>query len=521
MSRELQRKRQKQKKKDTQKLTLSTANTGLSALQLSQLQQLATTASTCFDAKDYVNTEKLCRLILKIYPKYVDAYQMLGGVALHYDKYQVAADYFEKVLEIAPNEYVTLSNYAIALKYLNRHEEALKSLNKSLRVKKDYFEALNNKGSILSVMGKMQDAFAFYEKAIKANPEYGKPYYNIATGHKFIKGDKFSKLFDEVEPCIDDLPVSDQMNLNFAFGKYYEDIENYDKGFKYYLKANQLKRSTLNYSIENLENSLTTIAKMLPVDGEWRHQTSIGNPSDVPVFILGMPRSGTTLVEQILASHPKVFGAGELKLANTAVGGLNVNTEGLFPEDPVQRRQLELDLTRRGDRFVEDIKAYSPGSAHVTDKMPQNFRCLGLLHLMMPNAKIIHCKRHPVDTCLSNFRILFGEQVDYTYSLEEIGRYYVGYSKLMDHWKKALPDRFLDVQYEDVVDDMETQARRILDHCDLEWDDACLSFHKTRRNVHTASTTQVRQPIYKGAVGRWERYGDLLAPLLKVLKPVM
>ncbi len=521
LSREMQRKLKKQQKKSSLKLTLTPANTGLTIQQLQQLQQMATLASTCFDASDYVSAEKLCKLILKIYPKYVDAFQMLGGIALHYDKYQIAANYFEKVLEYSPDNYVALNNYAIALKYLNRHEEALISLNKCLRIKNDYFEALNNKGSILSVQGKMDAAFSCYEKSIKVKPEFGKPYYNIATSTKFRMDDKYSKIFKNIEPRIGNFPEADQINFNYAFGKYYEDIEDYEKGFQYYLKGNQLKRSTINYSIENLEKTLASIAGMLPVGGEWCDQPSIGNSSNVPIFILGMPRSGTTLVEQILASHPEVFGAGELRLVNQAIKGLGVNTKSFFPEDPETRKLFDQDLTARADKFVEEIKAYSPKSKHVTDKMPQNFRSLGLIHLMLPNAAIIHCKRNPVDTCLSNFRILFGENLDYTYSLEEIGRYYVAYSKLMGHWKKALPNRFLEVQYEDVVSDTEGQARRIIQHCNLEWDDACLDFHKTKRNVHTASTTQVRQPIYKNAVGRWERYGDLLAPLLKILEPVM
>lgn len=521
MNRTLKRKQALQQKKDARKLKLTPASTGLTVPQLKQLQQVMMLANTTFAARQFQEAEKCCRLALSIYPKYADPYHLLGGIALEFDKYDEAVIYLGKALEVAPNSPITLNNYGIALKHQNRHEDALKALTKSLKLKSNYFEALNNKGSVLSVLGKVQEAIPFYEKAAKVNPLFGKAYYNLATAHKFKVGDAYSKLFEKMEPHLPDMTEQDQMNFHFALGKYYEDLKDYKTGIEHYLKANQLKKATLNYSVDTAEKMMDGMSKVFSIGGDWVERTEVGCQSDVPIFILGMPRSGTTLVEQILASHPKVCGAGELKLTNKVMSGLTINNKEIFPPDPKESAAFEKDIRERGEAYVREIRQFDPNAPHITDKMPQNFRHLGLIHLILPKAKIIHCRRNPVDTCLSNFRILFGEKMEYTYDLEEVGRYYVAYSKLTEHWKKALPDRFLDVHYEDVVGDIETQAKRLISHCGLEWDDACLDFHKTKRNVHTASTTQVRQPIYNSSVGRYERYGDLLKPLLKVLGPVL
>jgi hypothetical protein len=245
----------------------------------------------------------------------------------------------------------------------------------------------------------------------------------------------------------------------------------------------------------------------------------LGDPSPQPVFIVGMPRSGTTLVEQILASHPMVHGAGELKTMNDVVltvRGPDGNTIP-YPEfvpslDPAALKAI-------GARYVALLRELAPQGERVTDKMPSNYYFVGLIHLALPNARIIHTMRDPVDTCISCFSKLFTAEQNHTYDLGELGRYYRRYERLMAHWRRVLPaGRMLDVRYEDVVADLESQARRIIDYCGLPWDDRCLSFHQTDRPVRTASATQVRQPIYSSAVGRWKVYEKFLGPLLDELK---
>jgi hypothetical protein len=253
-----------------------------------------------------------------------------------------------------------------------------------------------------------------------------------------------------------------------------------------------------------------------------------GDPSPVPIFVVGMPRSGTTLIEQIIASHPMVHGAGELQTFNDVVLTVRGPDGATLPYpdfvtalDPAALRQI-------GARYVALLRELAVGRSEaekaggaqrVTDKMPSNYYFVGLIHLALPNAKIIHSMRDPVDTCVSCFSKLFSAEQNHTYDLAELGSYYRRYDRLMGHWRRVLPaGSFLDVRYEEVVDDLENQARRIIAHCGLPWDDRCLAFHKTERPIRTASATQVRKPIYRNAVGRWRVYEDQLGPLLNALK---
>ena len=250
-----------------------------------------------------------------------------------------------------------------------------------------------------------------------------------------------------------------------------------------------------------------------------------GDPSSMPIFVIGMPRSGTTLVEQIIASHPQVHGAGELKTFNDVVLTVHGPDGKTIPYPDFVPALAAGPLKQIGSRYlalVRDLVSRSDGekkdAPYVTDKMPSNYYFAGLIHLALPNAKIIHTMRDPVDTCISCFSKLFAGEQNHTYDLGELGRYYKRYQQLMAHWRRVLPPgRIFDVRYEDVVADVEGEARRIIAHCGLPWDDRCLAFHETRRPIRTASATQVRQPIYKSAVGRWRVYEQQLGPLLIAL----
>jgi Sulfotransferase family len=242
-------------------------------------------------------------------------------------------------------------------------------------------------------------------------------------------------------------------------------------------------------------------------------KSGAGDTSPMPIFVLGMPRSGTTLIEQIIASHPMVQGAGELRTLHEVV--LKVLTDP-YPECAPALSAAA--LCSIGERYIAEVRKLAPSGERVTDKMPSNYYFAGLIHLALPNAKIIHTVRDPIDTCVSCFSKLFASPQNHTYDLAELGRYYKRYERLMAHWRGVLPaGRILDVCYENVVADLEGQARRIISHCQLPWDDRCLSFHETTRPVRTASATQVRRPIYKTAVGRWHAYEEQLEPLLKAL----
>jgi hypothetical protein len=282
----------------------------------------------------------------------------------------------------------------------------------------------------------------------------------------------------------------------------------YDKAFPHFIEGARIKRAKLDYDANADEARINRIIEV--VDARYLDQLrGAGNPSQVPIFVLGMPRSGTTLTEQIIASHPDVYGAGELSdLMDIVQLPANGETVQPYPENLI--RLSKQDLSNFAEQYISRIRRRAPAAKHITDKMPANYMAMGLIPLMLPHAKIIHV--NPVDTCLSCYTRLFNRHQDATYDLAELGRHYVGYERLMQHWRKVMPvGSFVEVQYEDIVADMEGQARRLIDYCELEWNDACLEFHKNKRSVRTASLTQVRQPIYNSSVERWRHYEKFMA----------
>jgi hypothetical protein len=322
------------------------------------------------------------------------------------------------------------------------------------------------------------------------------------------------------------LSVAEQIDLGFALGKSFADIGEPARSFEYLLQANALKRRHSDYDEARMLGPLERAHTVFTPELMRRH-AGAGNPSPVPIFIVGMPRSGSTLVEQILATHPLVFAAGEVLAFRQAMRAAGVHTTARpFPDSVTDLTGTE--LRDMADRYLTAIHAMMrDGAEHtlhartqrVTDKMLFNFRCVGLIHLALPNARIIHTCRDPIDTCMSCFSLDFLSSPQMC-DLGEMGRYYRAYSELMRHWRDLLPAGvMLDVHYEDLVLDLESHAQRIVAHCGLDWDPACLAFHETQRPVRTNSFAQVRQPVYRSSVGRWRPPPDALRPLLDALGP--
>jgi hypothetical protein len=311
------------------------------------------------------------------------------------------------------------------------------------------------------------------------------------------------------------MPYKKAIFLHFALGKGFDDVGDYDRAFPHFIEGCKLKRATFEYDAEQMTQHFSDIMRIFN-QATMERLRGGGDPSRLPFFVLGMPRSGTTLTEQIIASHPDVHGAGELldlmTIAQRDVAGMGA----VFPNNIPALDQAGLGAW--GADYVAGLHRRAPDAGRITDKMPANFLAIGLIHMMLPNAKIIHVNRNPVDTCLSCFMQLFSSRQEQIYDLAELGRYYVDYARLMGHWRSVLPaGAFLDVQYEDIVADQETQARRMIAFCGLDWNDACIDFHKSKRSIRTASVTQVRQPIYKSSVERWRPYEKFLGPLLDAL----
>jgi tetratricopeptide (TPR) repeat protein len=398
-------------------------------------------------------------------------------------------------------------------------DEALTHYRRALSLKPDLADAHNNMGNVLKELGRLAEAEQAYLTALELDPNVAGVYVNLADSKKFAPGDPHLAAIEALAAKSDGLSKTDRMQLDFALGKAYADLKDYRGSFEHLRRGAAAKRATIKYDqaeafalFERIERTFTPEVIAAKTGG--------GDPTRMPIFVIGMPRSGTTLVEQILASHPMVHGAGELQTFNDVV--LEVRGPG-GNTLPYPEFLPSLDagaLAAIGRRYVVLVRKLAPQAERVTDKMPSNYYFAGLIHLALPNAKIIHTMRDPVDTCVSCFSKLFSAEQNHTYDLGELGRYYRRYERLMAHWRRVLPPgRMLDVRYEEVVADLEAQARRIVAYCGLPWDARCLAFHETDRPVRTASATQVRQPIYASAVGRWKVYEEFLGPLLKELRP--
>jgi len=386
---------------------------------------------------------------------------------------------------------------------------------RALSIKPDSNDALLGLGQLCTENGQLDRARELFQLALSLKPD------NIAARIQLVQNDKvkaddenFKALLAEADR-MSEYSDNRRLSLHFALGKCYDDIKDYDKAFPHYLAGCKLKRERFDYDPEAAAKQFAELKDIFSqgfIDG----LRGSGVPSALPIFVLGMPRSGTTLTEQIIASHPDVFGAGELPdLLRVAHRKTHPDTT-TFPDN---LRYLDAETLRAwGKEYLDCLQQRAPDAKHITDKMPANFFAVPLIHLMLPNAKIIHVNRNPVDTCLSCYTRLFHRKQEHTYDLAELGRYYADYARMMTHWRTVLPpDAFYDVQYEDIVADQEQEARKLLEFCGLEWNDACLNFHKTERQVRTASVIQVRQPIYKSSVERWRKYEKFLGPLLAEL----
>jgi tetratricopeptide (TPR) repeat protein len=451
---------------------------------------------------------------LAIQPDLTVARNNLGNVLQKLGRINEAMAHYRRALDVKPDYAEAHRNLGNAFLALNRNEEAIAHYEQSLATMPAQAEVYNNIGGAHHVLGRFEDASRAYERAIALAPRKAAILLNLAGLKPFTTASDPRLLALEAlaEPGTS-LEADDEIAMHFALGKAFADLDQHERAFRHFITGNALKRRRVIY---DETDTLRTFARIRAGFGRALLTEPGGDPSEVPVFVVGMPRSGTTLIEQILASHSKVYGAGEREDVRALASTLAAPNGAKFPEavatlSPDDRRRL-------GARYLEALRAAAPAAARIVDKMPMNFLYLGLIHLALPRARIIHVRRNPVDTCCSCFSLLFAGNLAYTYELGELGRYYRAYQTLMAHWRTVLPkDVMLELAYEDVVDDLEGQTRAILAHCGLEWETACLAFHQTQRSVQTASVAQVRRPIYRGSVGRSLHYRPLLRPLLEAL----
>ncbi len=461
--------------------------------------------------------------VLELQPDLPEAHFNLGNSLQLLGRLQDAVDAYNRALQLKPDYAKAYNNLGNTLRTLGRLEEALETYDQAISRRTAGFEAaLENKALLLKALGRLAESLQATDHALELDPNSVPAWHIRAQLKKFSAGDPEIEAMEAVLASREQqLCLEDRIRLRFALGKAWLDVGNAGRAFEHLHDANRLKRSTLTYDTALTGRWMRDIARTFTPD-LMAKLAGAGDPTQTPVFIVGMPRSGTTLLEQILASHPDVHGAGELTLLRDLVAGFEANAAVDPDAYPQLLAQLQpRDLAPLGRKYAERLCALAPGRKRVVDKEPLNFLYCGLIHLILPNARIVHCRRNALDTCLSCYTKPFVGELGFAYDLRELGLYYRYYESLMAHWRTLLPpERFMEVDYEALVEDLEGQGRRLVDFCGLEWNEACLTFHQTRRHVLTASAVQVREPLYRSSVGRWKSCARYLEPLLRALEEV-
>lgn len=469
-------------------------------------------------AKRNADAEKLFRRAVNLAPDFVGAINDLGRVLKEQDFLEEAIDCFRRVIRLQPENPQAHFLLAGALAPAAMTHEAIDAYRRVLDLSPTHAGARLGLGHVLKTVGRQDDAVREYRESIRIKPDSGESFWSLANLKTYRLSD--ADIADiERQLAADELTTQSRVNFLFALAKALEDRGDFEAAWQHYCAGNRLQRSEVSYDPVQTEVLTSTLREVFDADLFARNE-GVGNPDPSPIFIVGLPRSGSTLIEQILASHSRVEGTSELPYLGRVATSLNRNrADGInYPE--AVRELRPANFAALGRDYLEHARRHRvAGAPHFIDKMPNNFPSVGFLHLILPRAVVIDARRHPLDACLSGYRQLFAKGQTFTYDLTDIGEYFLQYERIVDHWHEVLPGRVLTVQYEDVVSDFENQVRRLLDHCGLPFEEACLRFHETDRPVRTASSEQVRQPIYTTAVGFWRNYEPHLSELIDVLAP--
>jgi len=539
------------------RMTGQAENAEMAAGHVAALEKLPAeivTATGLFSEGDFIPAENIVRAYLLKHGDHVEGMRLLARIGLALDILDDADILLEAVLELAPDYRAARYDYAMALLRRHKHVEAIAELEKLLQLEPanrafrttyatanvglgEHERALElyrelvvdapagtqaaelhlSVAHSLKALGRRQEAIESYRAAAAARPAYGDAYWSLANlkTYRFEAPEIARMRTDEAAPTT--API-DRYHLCFALGKALEDAGDFAEAFQFYERGNALKKSQSRYRPEPIERN-TRLQKAICTQEFFAARAGVGCQDPAPIFVVGLPRSGSTLLEQILASHSRVEGTMEL----ADIPRLVLELQGREPEAENPRYPRVLaemtpeDFRRLGEKFIGDTRVYRTGKAFFIDKMPNNFRHIGLIHLILPNAKIIDARRNAMACCFSNFKQLFAAGQEFTYGLEDIARYYRTYVELMAHWDAVLPGKVLRVEHEDVVDDLEANVRRILDFCGLPFEQQCVEFYKTERSIRTASSEQVRQPIFKEGIDQWRNFEPWLGPLKEVL----
>ncbi|WP_192183874.1 sulfotransferase [Mesorhizobium amorphae] len=482
-------------------------------------------------------------------PKNADFLNNFGTVMRDLGRVAAAVDFFRGAVDIRPDQLAARDNLGSALKQLGQFEGAEEIYRGTIGRNPFHVRARIGLAETLQEAGRLDEAIALFRESLSIRPKDAELLYGL--GVAMMEKGKLTEAADLARQAVAIAPAMAKawllltqvkrqterdaelagmetehakaqpgslarMQLSFGLGKVNDDLKDYGRAFDYFAEGNAIRRQGIDYDPVRTRDEFEAMKAVFDKAFFEKHQPS-NISDDAPIFVVGMPRSGTTLVEQIIASHPQVYGAGELSILKTAVGKqFPMSMQGGFPWGIADIQDKA--FAEAGQAYLDMLHARYPGFRHVTDKMPGNFLLVGFIHLMLPKAKIIHCARDAAATCLSIYKVHFrGDSHRYGYDLGELADFHNLYTDIMSHWRTVLPGVVHDVRYEDFVADQEGQTRALMAHLGLPWDDAVLSFHETDRPVRTASAAQVRQPMYQGSVDLWKRYGDRLKPLLDKL----
>ena len=457
---------------------------------------------------------------LAIIPRHAKAVYNLGDV--HNTRHSVAEaeDCFRQAAEIDPDFVEAFYYRGLALTKLDRLGDARRAFERTLELQPAHAPALNSLGVVLQQQGHFDEAAAAFRRAIALGPRTADAIYNLLSLAATTKGssgiEAMREILEPLEGELDAFQPDDRAKLLFAMGRAFETLGGYDRAFEAIAAANAIMRTKFPGDVSLAERRMEQIAAVFtPALLSRLHNEGLA--SERPIFVVGMPRSGTTLVEQIISAHPAVHGAGELPALAKLILTIRGAHGSVYPD--WARRMTGVDCRVIGQSYLDALPQLAPGERRLTDKWLTNFEHLGLIRACLPNARVIYCRRDPRDICLSCFSLHFNDDSNaYSYDLTQLGRYWRAQDRLMAHWRAVLPAEFLlEAPYEEVVGDVEAWARRLIAHCGLEWDDACLRYYESDRVVRTASLAQVRQPIYTDSVGRWRRFERHLGPLLDAL----
>jgi len=467
----------------------------------------------------YGQAESLLKRAVEIAPDFLAAWIDLSRAQLERQELKDALASIERAVQLnprSPNVHINLANVQARS---GHHNEAIASYGRAIELDPGQPGGYLGLGNTLKTIGRQAEAVEAYRRATTMRADLSEPWWSLSN----LKTFRFTDREIEVMQRQLEAPgISDEVQVQFCFAlaKAREDRSDYARAFELYARGNRVRRSLENYDPVQTEVINERIKAVFDAAFLAQH-AGRGHPDPAPIFVVGLPRSGSTLIEQILGSHSLVDATHELPEAGRIIQQINRDRNDRITYPEAVREFADETWAALGRTYIDLTRQHRRGAPYFIDKMPNNFASIGLLSLMLPNARFINTRRHPLDTCLSCYKQLFARGQPFTYDLMELGEYYLQYDRMIAHWHAVLPGRVLDVQYESVVADQEAQTRRLLEYCGLPWEDACLRFYETERAIRTASSEQVRRPIYSSSIGVWRHYTQELAGLIEILEPVL